>query len=618
MHKLLKKTLGHRDNSGQYSAHPLGPWASIVTLYKNNNLIGSTVTKTIKRIGLALVALILLLVIALGIAYQQLNPSAPDSQAFINGQILTMDSQNSIQQAVLLKGNKIAAVGSNEDIQTLIEQDTLVTDLKQQTMIPGIIDAHGHYPGQGISAIGLNLNSPPIGHVKSIKQALQEIKQKAQVLDKGQWIIGYGYDDTVFTELRHFNRQELDEVAPDHPVFLIHISAHMGVLNSAALKQLNIDETTPNPVGGEYVKDATTGQLNGLITETAFAPARAEVTRFSLPTVLKISQTASDMYLEKGVTLAQNGLALKMHMAGLSMASRIGLTPLRVMAWPEEKYAHELYEDSSALQSLQHDKFYVGATKLVADGSLQIFTGFLTQPYHSHAPGKKADYKGYPSIEGDTLIETVTKFHKKGFQLAMHGNGDAAIDNIINAVAAAQKAHPRKDPRHIVIHAQMLRDDQMDRMLALGLTPSFFSAHTYYWGDRHRDIFLGQERAQRISPTQTALDKGLRFTTHLDSPVVPMDPMLMVWSTVNRLTSSGEVLGREQGISVMQALRATTIDAAWQIFKEDSLGSIEEGKLADLVILEKNPLDDPSAIKDIQVQQTYIDGVKVFERSASR
>jgi len=156
VHKLLKKTLGHRDNSGQYSAHPLGPWASIVTLYKNNNLIGSTVTKTIKRIGLALVALILLLVIALGIAYQQLNPSAPDSQAFINGQILTMDSQNSIQQAVLLKGNKIAAVGSNEDIQTLIEQDTLVTDLKQQTMIPGIIDAHGHYPGQGISAIGLN------------------------------------------------------------------------------------------------------------------------------------------------------------------------------------------------------------------------------------------------------------------------------------------------------------------------------------------------------------------------------------------------------------------------------------------------------------------------------
>ena len=578
--------------------------------------MGSTVKKIILRIGQVLLALVVLLAIGLGITYKNLNPSAPDSQAFINGHILTMDAQNSIQQAVLLKNNIIQAVGNNEEIQQLITQDTLVHDLHQQTMIPGIIDAHGHYPGQGISAIGLNLNSPPIGHVKSIQQALEAIKQKAQTIDKGQWIIGYGYDDTVFTENRHFNRAELDKIAPEHPVFLIHISAHMGVVNSAGLKRLNITENTPNPVGGEYVKDPATQQLNGLITETAFAPARAEVTRFSLPTVLKISQTASDMYLEKGVTLAQNGLALKMHMAGLSMASRLGLTPLRVMAWPEEKYAHELFKDDSQIQDLQHDKFYVGATKLVADGSLQIFTGFLTQPYHSHAPGKKADYKGYPSIEAPTLSETVTKFHQKGHQLAMHGNGDAAIDNIINAVATAQKAYPRKDPRHILIHAQMLRDDQMDRMLTLGITPSFFSAHTYYWGDRHRDIFLGKERAERISPTQTALEKGLRFTTHLDSPVVPMNPMLMVWSTVNRLTSSGKILGREQGISVMQALRATTIDAAWQIFKEDTLGSIEKGKLADLVILEKNPLDNPKTIKDIQVQQTFIDGVLVFDRDS--
>ena len=570
--------------------------------------------KIILRVGQVLLALVVLLAIGLGITYKNFNPSAPSSQAFINGKILTMDAQSRVQQAVLLKNNIIEAVGSNEEIQQLITPDTIVHDLHQQTMIPGIIDAHGHYPGQGISAIGLNLNSPPIGHVKSIQQALEAIKQKAQTIDKGQWIIGYGYDDTVFTENRHFNRAELDKIAPDHPVFLIHISAHMGVVNSAGLKRLNIDENTPNPMGGEYVKDPATQQLNGLITETAFAPARAEVTRFSFPTVLKISQTASNMYLEKGVTLAQNGLALKMHMSGLSMASRIGLTPLRVMAWPEEKYAHELYENDSQLQNLQHDKFYVGATKLVADGSLQIFTGFLTQPYHSHAPGQKADYKGYPSIEGSTLSETVTKFHKKGYQLAMHGNGDAAIDNIINAVAAAQKAHYRDDPRHILIHAQMLRDDQMDRMLTLGITPSFFSAHTYYWGDRHRNIFLGKARAERISPTQTALEKGLRFTTHLDSPVVPMDPMLMVWSTVNRLTSSGKALGKEQGISVMQALRATTIDAAWQIFKEDTLGSIEKGKLADLVILEKNPLDDPATIRDIQVQKTFIDGVLVFDR----
>ncbi len=568
------------------------------------------------KTGLILLFILLILALALFMFYRHLNPAPPASQAFINGNILTMDAHNSIHQAVLLKENKIIAVGSNEEINRLVNEETLIHDLNNQTMIPGIIDAHGHYPGQGISAIGLNLNSPPIGQVKSIKQALEEIKQKTQTTDTGEWIIGYGYDDTVFTENRHFNRAELDAIAPNHPVFLIHISAHMGVVNSAGLKALNITEQTPNPVGGEYVKNPNTGKLNGLITETAFAPARAAVTRFSLPTMLKISDTANQMYLEKGVTLAQNGLALKMHMSGLSAASRLGLTPLRIMAWPDEKFAHEIYQDKSQLDKFIHDKFYVGAMKIVADGSLQLYSGFLSQPYHTQTQPKKTNYKGYPSIEAEVLKETVAKFHKKGYQLAIHGNGDAAIDNIINAIAAAQQNDYRADPRHIVIHAQMLREDQMDRMLELGITPSFFSAHTYYWGDRHRDIFLGNERAQRISPTQTALNKGLRFTTHLDSPVVPMDPMLMVWSSVNRLTSSGELLGGNERISVMQALRATTIDAAWQIFKEDSLGSIEKGKLADLVILQRNPIEDPESIKDILVQKTIIDGVVVYDRDA--
>jgi len=562
------------------------------------------------------IAVLAVLTSALMIGYHKLNPNAPSSQAFINGKILTMDKANSIYEAVLLKNNIIAAVGSNEKIKKLIDKSTLVEDLQQKTMIPGIIDAHGHFPGQGISAIGLDLNSAPIGNVPSIKAAITLIKKKTNTLEKGEWIIGYGYDDTVYTEQRHFTRIELDAIAPNHPVILFHISAHMGVLNSAALKALNIDKNTPNPMGGEYIKDPISGLLNGLITETAFAIARKKVTKFSLSTSLAIISAANKMYLEKGVTTAQNGLILKDHIAGLSYGSRVGLTPLRLVAWPNEAYGHKIVEGSEVTSSFVHDKFFVGAIKIVADGSLQLYSGFLSQPYHTIPSGKKSDYAGYPSIDAKTLQNTIVKFHKAGHQLAIHGNGDAAIDSIIDAIAVAQKTAYRPDPRHIIIHAQTLREDQMDKMLVLGITPSFFNAHIYYWGDRHHNIFLGEERANRISPTNTALKKGLRFTTHLDTPIVPMAPMLMVWSTVNRLTSSGKVLGENEKVSVMQALRATTIDAAWQIFKEDSLGSIEKGKLADLVILDKNPIDDPNNIKDIIVIKTIIDGVTVFDRNA--
>jgi hypothetical protein len=197
--------------------------------------------------------------------------------------------------------------------------------------------------------------------------------------------------------------------------------------------------------------------------------------------------------------------------------------------------------------------------------------------------------------------------------MAIHGNGDAAIDLIINAYSEAQKLHYRKDARPIIVHAQMLRDDQIDRMKKLGMTASFFAAHTYYWGDRHRNIFLGPKRSKRISPTKTTLNKGVPFTLHLDSPVVPMDPMLMVWNAVNRLTSSGKVLGKNEQISVITALRAITINAAWQIFQEDNRGSIEVGKFADMVILSEDPLKNPKSIKDIQVVKTIIGGVPVYD-----
>jgi hypothetical protein len=214
------------------------------------------------------------------------------------------------------------------------------------------------------------------------------------------------------------------------------------------------------------------------------------------------------------------------------------------------------------------------------------------------------------------MVELVKKFHRAGMQIAIHGNGDATIDDIIYAVDAAQKEYPREDHRHMLIHCQTARNDQLDEMKRLGITPSFFSAHAYYWGDRHYNVFLGPERACRQNPVRSAQQRGIRYTIHLDTPVTPINPLLLVWSAVNRLSTGGNLIGADERISALQALRATTIDAAWQIFQEDNRGSLEVGKLADLVILSDNPLTvDKGQIKDIRVEQTFVGGRRVYRRN---
>ena len=283
------------------------------------------------------------------------------------------------------------------------------------------------------------------------------------------------------------------------------------------------------------------------------------------------------------------------------------------MFWPKDELGLEVAEGTLDLSPYASDRVHRGAAKLVGDGSIQGYTGFLSEPYY--LPGEHAaDYRGYPNIDAETLNAQVKALHCSGQQLAVHGNGDAAIDQFLDAWKAALEACPAKDARPVLVHAQMSRYEQLDRMKKLGVVPSFFSAHVYYWGDRHRDIFLGPERAARISPTASASDLGIRFTTHLDTPVVPVDSMLQLWAPVARLTSSGQMLGPEERISVEQSLRAMTSDAAWQMRLEEQVGSIEPGKLADLVILSENPLEYGGDLRDIQIERTLVGGVTIYEK----
>lgn len=571
----------------------------------------------LKKLIAAAIALIFVVAATLMVLLKQ--EPAPPSQAFINGAILTMDATNTQAEAVLIEQQRIVAVGSNAQIKAQLDSSTVVHDLQGKTLIPGFIDAHGHFPGSGLSESGVDLNSPPIGHTQSIEQLLDTLKEHAANTPKGQWILGIGYDDTLLAEKRHPNREELDQALPDHPVFVWHVSGHMAVANSLALALANISESSTAPKGGVYAKDPDTGKLNGLLEESALNEIQMLAMDFGVLDFYTMVRIASRDYSRVGVTTAQSGAADLQMTQGLMIASQLGLIPMRLQVWPLfDQLGPKLLDGSVDKSQLETGKMQLGAIKIFSDGSIQGYTGYLTQPYHvapirdGHA--SDPEYRGYPRMDKTSLIEWVEKYHGAGFQIAIHANGDAAIDDALAAIEQAQGKHPGTDSRHIIIHAQMTRPDQLDKMKELGVTPSFFVAHTYYWGDRHHDIFMGPTRAAAMSPTATALSKAVPFSIHLDTPVVPMKPLFLVWTAVNRMSSGGRVIGPEQRISALQALRAVTIDAAWQIHQEGNRGSIETGKFADLVVLDGNPLENPIAIKEIPVTMTMVGGRIIFPK----
>ena len=476
------------------------------------------------------------------------------------------------------------------------------------TILPGFIEAHGHFPGSGVFSVIANLNPPPIDGVSTLNELQRRLTSVAAESDEEQWIVGMGYDDSLLDIGRHPNRHDLDAVSADRPVYIVHISGHMGVGNSKALALFNIDENTPNPEGGEIVRDDS-GQATGLLTETAHKPAAKQAFKFSLGQQLKIITTSAELYARQGVTTVQNGLAEPEHVPGLSWLSRLGLVKQRIVLWPTAE--HSLASGEYLAVTSGASNVVVGAHKLVADGSIQGYTGWLSEPYHKTGD-HPADWVGYPTTEPQKLGDMAVLGHCNGQQLAIHGNGDAAIDAALDAIAAAQKACPRDDARSIIIHSQMARKDQLMRMKALGAAPSFFSAHTYYWGDRHINTFMGLERARNMSPARSAERLKLRFTTHLDTPVVPMEWKRQLLAPVERVSSAGTTINPLERISRYASLKAMTIDAAWQQFLDKKTGSIEPGKDADLVFLSGNPLRGP--LNNIEVEETWVGGNRIYRR----
>ncbi|MGN0859825.1 MAG: amidohydrolase [Stenotrophomonas sp.] len=540
---------------------------------------------------------------------------------YSGGPIITLDPASSAPEAVLVRDGRILFVGERRQALRLSPQATVV-DLHGRTLAPGFIDGHSHVSGTGLQALSANLLPAPDGQGNSIP-ALQRIMRQflTDTATPGGYpvLIGFGYDDSQLVERRHPTRQELDAISTELPVILMHQSGHLGAYNSKALEVAGISAATPDPDGGVIRREPGAQQPNGVMEENAHNLTLAKLMpALGLDQAMAMLQAGQALYMKYGYTTAQDGNTDAGTLAMLPLAGKQGRLKIDVVAYPNIEVALA----STAMQGphySQHytDHFRIGGVKITLDGSPQGKTAWLSQPYYQVPEGQPASYAGYPIFTDARVTELIGRAWQHGWQVLAHANGDAAIDQFIHAVEAAEQAHPGKTLLPVLIHGQTLRRDQVSQIARLGIFPSLFPMHTYYWGDWHRDSVLGPERAQNISPTRWVRDAGMKFTSHHDAPVVFPDALRVLDATVNRTTRSGQVLGPEQRVTPLEALKALTLWAAEQYGEQDSKGSIEAGKRADLVVLSDNPLTIAHPdLHTIKVLQTIKDGDVVYDAAS--
>jgi predicted amidohydrolase YtcJ len=544
---------------------------------------------------------------------------------YVGGTVITIDDRQPGAEAVAVKDGLITAVGGRKPVLAAEKgPHTTVVDLQGHTLLPGFVDGHGHLSGVGLQAITANLLPAPDGTGNSIA-ALQKILRDwiaaSPVPKQYGIVIGFGYDDSQLAEQRHPTRDDLDQVSKDLPVYLIHQSGHLGAANSKALELAGISATTPNPPGGVIRRRAGSEQPDGVLEENAhyLALSKLVVSRIGEKESLALIGAGQDLYLKYGYTTGEDGATDPGNMAGFIKAAETHRLKMDVIAYPALLMLGQSDFMTGLYSSRQyHDHLRIGGVKIVLDGSPQGKTAWLTQPYFKPPEGQPADYRGYPALTDAQVQAAVDQAFENNWQILAHTNGDAAIDQFLNAVAAAEGKHPASNRRPVMIHGQTVRADQLDRIKELGVFPSLFPMHTYYWGDWHRESVLGPERAANISPTGWALARGLMFSSHHDAPVAFPDSMRVLSATVTRTTRSGFVLGPEQRVEPIVALKAMTLWPAYQHFEETTKGSIEVGKLADFVILSENPLTiDRSRLASIKIVETIKQGKSVYRLDAA-
>ncbi|WP_170444672.1 amidohydrolase [Ruegeria arenilitoris] len=535
---------------------------------------------------------------------------------YTGGPILTIDDARPTVQAVAVKDGRIIAVGELAEMRSHQGDDTTIFDLDGRAMLPGFVDSHGHVVMGGLQALSANLLAPPDGKVTDIASLQAALSAWAEAngdtVKAMGMIIGFGYDNAQLAELRHPTRSELDAVSRDVPIMIIHQSGHLGVGNSKALELAGITAETENPPGGVIRKDEA-GEPNGVLEEYAFfgalVPLLGSVGEDGLQT---FARAGSRMWARFGYTTAQEGRTSGAAVQALRRVAADGDLPIDVVAFPDVLESRDFIESDAS--RTYADGVRVGGCKLTIDGSPQGFTALRDRPYYDPVGDYPPGYAGYAAITREQLQDAVNWCFENGHQILTHSNGEGATDMLIAAIDEAQLTYGDPGNRPVLVHGQFLREDQVASLKRLGVFPSLFPMHTFYWGDWHRDHTVGPVNADNISPTGWVTERGMMFGTHHDAPVAFPDSMRVLAATVTRRTRSGDILGPHQRVDVMTALKAMTIWPAWQHFEEDQKGSIEVGKLADFVILSDDPTAvDPETLAQLRVVTTIKEDAVIFD-----
>jgi len=546
------------------------------------------------------------------------EPARTAETIYHGGDIVTMDATQPTAEAVAVKDGKILAVGPHLDVEGEHKgATTRMVDLGGKTLLPGFIDAHGHLKNVGFQALSADLLPPPDGDVDSIADLQKKLRAWSEraTSEKLGWIVGFGYDDAQLEERRHPNRDELDAVSQELPVFIIHQSGHLYAANSKLLELASIGAATEDPPGGVIRRRSDSREPNGVLEETALALILPAFPKLAEVDQIRMVEEGLEAYARFGFTTASESRAFPSDVDLFAAMAEEDRLVLDVIAYPDFWLGKDKVKDSPWLSREYKRHFRIGGVKGNLDGSPQGKTAWLTKPYHVPPAGRDADYAGYAMLEEERAMAMFDEAFANGWQIINHVNGDAAIDQMIRAARAATAKHGSADRRMVGVHSQVIREDQLDAYKDLGIIPSFFGMHTFYWGDWHRDSVLGPERAARISPARSAADRGMIFTQHHDAPVALPSSIAILATQVNRTTRSGQILGPDQRVSPLEALESITVNAAYQYFEEDTKGSIETGKLADLVVLSANPLTmPPEELWNLEVVETIKGGKTIFTK----
>ncbi len=518
-----------------------------------------------------------------------------------NGHIITVDDAQPRTEAVAIAGGRFLAVGRSDDVRNLAMANTKSVDLGGKTVVPGFIDAHAH-PG----AAGRRHLREIDCDLRSIEDILDAVRERAAQTPPGEWVLGFKYDDTKTIEGRPLSREDLDLAAPYHPVMITHRGGHTSYVNSKAYETASVGESVANPFGGHFYRDVD-GRLNGKLAELARDPFRAvQPNTLTRDDFRAGARHISKMLARAGITSIGDAGGTPDDLRGYWDAYEAGELLTRIYCFIRYPFLDAM-NAAGVRTGFGGEWVRIGPMKTFCDGSLSERTAALSQPY----VGRPDDF-GILVITEDELYAQARKAHENGWQVAVHVNGDVAIDMTLRVYERLQQEMPRLDPRYRLEHCTVVNPSIIKRIKAVGAIPNPFSTSVYWHGDKMHEY--GAERLEYMFAVKSFLDEGIRVTQTSDYPPGPFEPMMALQSSVTRTDMQGTLWGPRQRVSVEEAIRVATLHGAYASFEEHLKGSIEAGKLADLVVLGQDPTRiDPMTLINTPIERTMVGGKWVYE-----